>query len=50
MVTLLASVAALASGRGGVVMSNEHSASAPNLRWHDHDVNHQWSKSWEARC
>ena len=48
MVTLLASVAALASGRGGVVMSNEHSASAPNMRWHGHDVNHQWSKSWDA--
>jgi hypothetical protein len=48
MVTLLASVAALASGRGGVVMSNEHSSSAPNLRWHDRAVNHQWSKSWAA--
>jgi len=48
MFTLLAAVAALASGRGGVVMSNEHSSSAINLRWHDHDVNHQWSKSWEA--
>jgi hypothetical protein len=46
MITLLAAVAALASGRGGVVMSNEHSSSAPNLRWHDRDVNHQWSKSW----
>ncbi|HEY5110795.1 MAG TPA: hypothetical protein VII67_00530 [Acidimicrobiales bacterium] len=48
MITLLASVAALASGRGGVVMSNEHSASASNLRWRDMEVNHQWSKSWEA--
>jgi len=48
MVTLLASVAALASGRGGVVMSNEHSSSAPNLRWRDRDINHQWSKSWIA--
>jgi hypothetical protein len=48
MFTLLAAVAALASRRGGVVMSNEHSSSAINLRWHDHDVNHQWSKSWEA--
>jgi len=48
MVTLLAAVAALASGRGGVVMSNEHSSSAPNLRWHNRDVNHQWSKSWVA--
>jgi len=48
MVTLLAAVAALASGRGGVVMSNEHSASLANLRWHELDVNHQWSKSWDA--
>jgi hypothetical protein len=48
MVTLLAAVAALATGRGGVVMSNEHSSSSPNLRWHDLDVNHQWSKSWNA--
>jgi hypothetical protein len=48
MVTLLAAVAAVASGRGGVVMSNEHSASAPNLRWGDLEVNHQWSKSLEA--
>jgi UDP-N-acetyl-alpha-D-muramoyl-L-alanyl-L-glutamate epimerase len=45
MVTLLAAVAAVASGRGGVVMSNEHSASAPNLRRGALEVNHQWSKS-----
>ena len=32
MVTLLAVIAAVSSGRGGVVMSNEHSASEPNLR------------------
>jgi hypothetical protein len=38
----------VASGRGGVAMSNEHSASSPNLRWRDQDVNHQWSKSWIA--
>jgi hypothetical protein len=48
MVTLLAAVAAVASGRGGVVMSNEHSASAANLRWGDLEVNHQWSKSLAA--
>jgi hypothetical protein len=48
MVTLLSAVAALATGRGGVAMSNEHSSSAINLRWHDLDVNHQWSKSWDA--
>ena len=48
MITLLAAVAAVASGRGGVVMSNEHSASVPNLHWRDLDVNHQWSKSFDA--
>jgi UDP-N-acetyl-alpha-D-muramoyl-L-alanyl-L-glutamate epimerase len=48
MVTLLAAVAAAASGRGGVVMSNEHSASVANLHWNDLEVNHQWSKSWDA--
>jgi UDP-N-acetyl-alpha-D-muramoyl-L-alanyl-L-glutamate epimerase len=48
MVTLLAAVAAVASGRGGVVMSNEHSSSVANLRWRDLDVNHQWSKSLDA--
>ena len=48
IVTLLASIAALANGRGGIVMSNEHSASEPNLRSKNRDVNHQWSKSWVA--
>jgi hypothetical protein len=48
MVTLLAAVAAVASGRGGVVMSNEHSASVANLRWDHLEVNHQWSKSLAA--
>ena len=48
MVTLLAVVGALASGHGAVAMSNEHSASAANVRWRDRDINHQWSKSWAA--
>ncbi len=48
MVTTLAALAALASGHGAVAMSNEHSASAPNLRWRGRDINHQWSKSWAA--
>jgi hypothetical protein len=48
MITLLAAVAAVASGRGGVAMSNEHSSSVANLRWHNADINHQWSKSWNA--
>lgn len=48
MITMLAATAAVASGRGGVAMSNEHSASSPNLRWNGSDVNHQWSKSLVA--
>jgi len=48
MITLLGVIAAVASGRGGVVMSNEHSSSAPNLKWNGQDINHQWSKSWVA--
>jgi hypothetical protein len=45
MVTLLACISALAHGCEGVVMSNEHSSSAPNLEWRGNSVNHQWSKS-----
>lgn len=48
MITMLAVIAAVASGRSGVVMSNEHSASEPNVRWHERDINHQWSKSHEC--
>jgi UDP-N-acetyl-alpha-D-muramoyl-L-alanyl-L-glutamate epimerase len=48
MVTLLAAVAAVASGRGGVALSNEHSSSVANLRWYNSDINHQWSKSAHA--
>jgi UDP-N-acetyl-alpha-D-muramoyl-L-alanyl-L-glutamate epimerase len=48
MVTLLAAIAAAATGRGGVVMSNEHSSSVANLRWNELEVNHQWSKSYDA--
>lgn len=48
MITLLAAVAGVANHCGGVVMSNEHSASVPNLQWRGRDVNHQWSKSWIA--
>jgi hypothetical protein len=35
-------------GLGPVVMSNERSASDPNLIWNGHEVNHQWSKGAEA--
>jgi len=48
MVTLLAVLSAVANGQGAVAMSNEHSASAPNLQWRGRDINHQWSKSLVA--
>ena len=48
MITLLAAAAAVADGRGGVVMSNEHSASVPNFVVNGREINHQWSKSWVA--
>jgi UDP-N-acetyl-alpha-D-muramoyl-L-alanyl-L-glutamate epimerase len=39
---------AVLGGYGPVVMSNERSASVPNLSWHGRDINHQWSKGLEA--
>ena len=48
MITLLAAMVAVSTGRGGVVMSNERSASVPNLRVGAREVNHQWSKSLAA--
>jgi hypothetical protein len=45
MVSALAVVAAVAQGRSEVVMSNERSASSPNLLAGGRAVNHQWSKS-----
>ena len=38
---------AVMAGCDAIVMSNEHSASAPNLQIDDTDVNHQYSKSLE---
>lgn len=50
-ITAILSVIALCTsvmqGLGGVVMANEHSASAPNLIHHGLPVNHQYSKSLE---
>jgi hypothetical protein len=46
--SLIAVAAALATGAGAVVMSNESSASIPNLVWQGVEVNHQWAKSLEA--
>ncbi len=39
-------VCAILYGFDTIILSNEHSASAPNLRLHDLEVNHQYSKSF----
>ncbi len=46
--SLIAVATAVLHGLGPVVMSNERSASDPNLLWHGHEINHQWSKGVEA--
>ncbi|HST49967.1 hypothetical protein [Jatrophihabitans sp.] len=46
--SLLAVATSILHGLGPVVMSNESSASAPNLYWQGEPVNHQWSKSADA--
>jgi ribosomal protein L25 (general stress protein Ctc) len=46
--SLIAVATAVLGGYGPVVMSNERSASVPNLSWRGHDINHQWSKGLEA--
>jgi hypothetical protein len=46
--SLIAVATAVLHGLGPVVMSNERSASDPNLIWNGHEVNHQWSKGVAA--
>lgn len=46
--SLIAIATAVWHGLGPVVMSNERSASDPNLIWNGHEVNHQWSKGVTA--
>jgi UDP-N-acetyl-alpha-D-muramoyl-L-alanyl-L-glutamate epimerase len=46
--SLIAVATAVWHGLGPVVMSNERSASDPNLIWNGHEVNHQWSKGVAA--
>lgn len=46
--SLIAVAASVLHGLGPVVMSNERSASSPNLRWEGQEINHQWSKSLVA--
>jgi hypothetical protein len=46
--SLIAVAASVMHGLGPVVMSNESSASVPNLSWLGRDINHQWSKGLPA--
>ncbi|EEP70683.1 hypothetical protein MCAG_01010 [Micromonospora sp. ATCC 39149] len=46
--SLIAVATAVLNRLGPVVMSNERSASDPNLVWNGHEINHQWSKGVEA--
>jgi hypothetical protein len=46
--SLIAIATAVWHGLGPVVMSNERSASDPNLIWNGHEINHQWSKGLDA--
>ncbi|MFK3985685.1 hypothetical protein ACI2K4_35650 [Micromonospora sp. NPDC050397] len=46
--SLISVATAVLHGLGPVVMSNERSASDPNLIWNGHEINHQWSKGVEA--
>ncbi|MFC7549377.1 hypothetical protein [Plantactinospora sp. GCM10030261] len=48
--SLIAVATAVLHELGPVVMSNERSASDPNLIWNGHQVNHQWSKGVEAEA
>ncbi|MEV4512196.1 hypothetical protein AB0K00_24895 [Dactylosporangium sp. NPDC049525] len=48
--SLIAVAASLMHGLGPVVMSNEASASVPNLNWLGRDINHQWSKGLPAEA
>ncbi|MFF5231570.1 hypothetical protein [Dactylosporangium sp. NPDC000521] len=48
--SLVAVAASLMHGLGPVVMSNESSASVPNLTWLGRDINHQWSKGLPAEA
>jgi hypothetical protein len=46
ILSAIAVATAIMQGFDTIVMSNEHSASAPNLRVGTHDINHQYSKSF----
>jgi hypothetical protein len=46
--SLLAITVSVLHGLGPVVMSNESSASIPNVTWRGRPINHQWSKGIDA--
>lgn len=46
--SLIGVVTSVLHGLGPLVLSNERSASASNLVWHGHEVNHQWAKGVDA--
>ncbi len=48
IVTCVALLSGALAGFDAVVMANERSASAPNLRWEGVEINHQFSKSLTA--
>ncbi len=47
IISTIAVASAILNGFDTVVMSNEHSASAPNVHYNGLDINHQYSKSFE---
>ena len=47
ILSAIALAGAVMAGCDAIIMSNEHSASAPNLQIDDTDINHQYSKSLE---
>jgi UDP-N-acetyl-alpha-D-muramoyl-L-alanyl-L-glutamate epimerase len=47
ILSAIAVAGAVIAGYDAIAMSNEHSASAPNLKVNDIEVNHQYSKSFE---
>src|SRR5207237_5894286 len=47
ILSAIALAGAVMTGCDAIAMSNEHSASAPNLRVDDTEINHQFSKSLE---
>jgi UDP-N-acetyl-alpha-D-muramoyl-L-alanyl-L-glutamate epimerase len=47
ILSAIAVTTAILHGFDTVILSNEHSASAPNLRMNENEINHQYSKSFD---